>query len=131
LTVAAQDRGLLLVGPQQDDDGAFASALMLPPIGTQRGAPHRDGREEPVLASAAAGQQDQPTYLAPHFARRLEAGTIPEEIDLALLGERQAVDQLRNDAPRPKAGAAERAAEQLRVRQRLRERDRRGHSALS
>src|SRR5262249_2341549 len=111
--VLPQDSGLPLVGAEQDDDSAFTGGLIPPPVGAERAAPHRNGALEPVLAGAAASQDDQAAHRAGRQLRA--AGALLEQIDLALLSQRDAVDQLGNRAPGPEARRGEDLAEQGRV----------------
>src|SRR5262249_23770847 len=111
--VLPQDSGLPLVGAEQNDDGALTGGLIPPPVGAERAAPHRNGALEPVLAGAAASQDDQAAHRAGRQLRA--AGALLEQIDLALLSQRDAVDQLGNRAPGPEARRGEDLAEQGRV----------------
>src|SRR5262249_3943312 len=120
-TILPQNPGLPLVRAEQNDDRAFTGALTLLPVGRERGAPHRHGALEPILAGTTAGEDDQAAH---GLGRQLRApGAFPVQINLALLGERDAVDELGNRAPRPEARRGEHLPEQVGIGHSPRERD--------
>jgi hypothetical protein len=89
LAVFAQDRRLLLIGSNQDHDRALARALMLAPVGAERGPPHRHRAEKPILTSAPTSQQDQAQHRLGR--QRRAAGAFLGQLDLARLTQRLAV----------------------------------------
>jgi len=121
LTVSPQDRSLLLVGAEQDNHRLFAGRKIFAPIGAGRGAPNCDGTHEAVFATAPADQQDEAAQcLRARGGEKLGAtGALPKEIDLALLGQRKAVNQLGQCSPGLETRCGEGLAEQGRRRQRF------------
>src|SRR5271166_5090909 len=111
--VVAQDAGLLLISTEQDAHRAFAGRLILAPIGAERGAPHRNGAEETVLAGATASEEDQAAQLV--ALSILAAGALLKQLDLTLLAQRLAINQLGNYTPCPEARAGKCLTKQLRL----------------
>ena len=122
---------MLPVGTEQQHDRLLAGRNVLAPIGTKRGPPNGDGRQEAILASPTSSEQDQAPHVAAGLSAVAAAGALLEQLDLARLGQRQAVDDLRDHLPRPETQRFEGAAEQLAVGHRLAERDGGRHHGAS
>ena len=105
MTVAAQDRRLFLVPAEQQHDSLLAGADVPAPIGAQGGTPHRNGAEKSVLAAAPSDQQQETPQRAAFVAVEQSRASSArfEQFELAWFAERDAVNQLGDNFPRPKA----------------------------
>src|ERR1700683_3417646 len=128
-TVSPQDRSLASIGAEQQHDGLLAEADVLVPIRSERCAPHRDRRQEPIFASTPSGKKDQAARVA--VRQLVAARAFLVQRDLTRLCQRLVVDQFCERAPRPKRRRTKRAAEELLVTHCAGERNGGGHPSAS
>jgi hypothetical protein len=75
--------------------------------------------QDNAALQTATSEHDQSAKLASSLPIVGAAGALLEQIDFALLGERETVDQFRDDLPRPVCRVGKHLAEQLRIVHRI------------